>query len=253
MRLYNEDALALISEWGTKTSEVFLTSFSEYEPSFAKMLVRKKGELPVNSVHVLNTQFEPQLFSAHPRVKKDAFDWLEKVMESARILGAKHYTFHGLARIKSTFQENLPKAGSALEEIAEFCNAYGVKLCLENVEWALYNRPGIFTQLKQYCPQLGSVLDIKQARLTKHSVGEYMEEMGKSLAYVHVSDADESGKMCLPGKGTFDFDEFFRKLSGIGFDGAVILESYDKDYGELKELKDSYEFLAEKAEKYRLQ
>ena len=73
MRLYNEDAIALISEWGVQTAEVFLTSFSEYEPKFSETLLKKKGNLNVNSVHVLNTQFEPQLFSDHPRVRSDAF------------------------------------------------------------------------------------------------------------------------------------------------------------------------------------
>ena len=113
MRLYNEDAVALISEWGVETAEVFLTSFCEYEPRFSETLLKKKGDLPVNSVHVLNTQFEPQLFSDHPRVREDAYFWLEKLLSSAEILGAENYTFHGLARLKSTFKENLPKIGRA--------------------------------------------------------------------------------------------------------------------------------------------
>ncbi len=250
-RLYNEDALALLSEWGVETSEVFLTSFSEYEPTFAKTLLKKKRGLPVNSVHVLNTQFEPQLFNAHPRVHQDAFYWLKKVMESARILGAKHYTFHGLARLKSTFAENLKKSGEGLSEIASFCKKYGVELCLENVEWALYNRPGVFREMKKFCPALKGVLDIKQARISGYSWRDYLSEMGESLAYVHVSDVDGNGKMRLPGKGSFDFDELFRELNGVGFDGAVIIENYNKDYSEPKELLDSYAFLSEKAEKYR--
>ena len=249
MRLYNEDAVALISEWGVQTSEVFLTSFCEYETKFAKTLAQKKGKLNVNSVHVLNTQFEPQLFSAHPRVRSDAYAWLDKVLTSACILGAEHYTFHGLARLKASFQENLPWAGKKLKEISDVCKKKEVSLCLENVEWALYNRAGIFQELKKYCPDLKGVLDIKQAKISGCEYEDYLCDMGESLAYVHASDFDEMGKKCLPGKGIFDFDELFKRLHDSGFDGAIIIENYNDDYGELKELKDSYGYLLEKAEK----
>ena len=249
MRLYNEDAVALIEEWGAETSEVFLTSFCEYEPRFARTLAQKKGNLNVNSVHILNTQFEPQLFSAHPRVRSDAYAWLDKVLASACILGAEHYTFHGLARLKSTFKENLKKSGEQLGSLSAYCKKQGVTLCLENVEWALYNRAGIFKELKKYCPDLRSVLDIKQAMISGYPYGDYLDDMGESLAYVHASDYTDTGKKCLPGKGNFNFDELFKRLKDSGFDGAVIIENYNDDYRELKELKDSYDYLLEKAEK----
>lgn len=250
MRLYNEDAVALISEWGVETAEVFYTSFSEYEPSFSETLLKKKGNLSVNSVHVLNTQFEPQLFSDHPRVRADAYYWLDKVIASAKILGAKNYTFHALARLKSTFKENLERSGEKISEIYGFCKSKGIRLCLENVEWALYNRPDIFRTLKRHCPGLGGVLDIKQAKISGYPYERYLDDMGESLAYVHASDFDENGKRCLPGKGIFDFGELFRRLKEAGFNGAVIIENYRDDYKELKEVKDSYGYLLEKAEKF---
>mgnify|MGYP002509003852 FL=1 len=56
--------------------------------------------------------------------------------------------------------------------------------------------------------------------------------------------------MCLPGRGTFDFDELFSRLRDIGFKGDVLIENYGGDYGDLGEVKAAYEFLAEKAEKF---
>ena len=76
--------------------------------------------------------------------------------------------------------------------------------------------------------------------------------MGESLEHIHVSDVDENGKMCLPGRGTFNFDELFLRLRDVGFDGPVLIENYQNDYAGLEELRVSYEFIAEKAEKYSL-
>lgn len=250
LRKNNEDALPLFAEWGVKCAEVFLTSFSEYEPSFARTLAERKGGVGVHSVHVLNTQFEPQLYAEHPRVKADAFGWLDKAMCSARILGAKYYTFHGIARLKRTFRENFARTGQITQEIYEFCKQRGVTLAYENVEWAFYNRPGVFRELKARCPDLAGVLDIKQARISGCDWREYLNEMGGAISHVHVSDVDPSGNLCLPGQGTFNFDELFSRLRDVGFRGAVLIENYANDYSDAAELKRAYEFLAEKAERY---
>lgn len=250
LRVNTEDALALFSEWGVKEAEVFLTSFCEYGGKFARLLKSKAGGVRVNSLHALDTQFEPQLFSEHPRVLNDAYEWLRRFLSSAKILGAEYYSFHGLARMKRSFKEDLPKRADALVKLCAECGKYGVKLCLENVEWAYYNRPGVFRALKARCPSLLGVLDVKQARLSGYPYRDYLEEMGESLAYVHASDLGADGKMCLPGRGTFDFDELFTRLRDIGFKGDVLIENYGGDYGDLGEVKAAYEFLAEKAEKF---
>ena len=139
-RKNNEEALPLFDALGVGTAEVFLTSFSEYDKAFGKLLNARRGGVEIHSVHVLNTQFEPQLFNSNPRVCGDAFYWLGRTMEAAREFGAKYYTFHGIARIKraSRSGENdpFPAWGKTLEKISAFCAAYGVAPCLENVEWA---------------------------------------------------------------------------------------------------------------------
>ena len=89
LREYNEDALALLDGLGVRSTEIFLTTFSEYTEEFARLLLSRRGNLEVNSVHLLNTQFEPQLFGAHPRAREDAFRILDGAMASAHIFGAK--------------------------------------------------------------------------------------------------------------------------------------------------------------------
>ena len=249
LRKNNEEALPLFDAWGVPCAEVFLTSFCEYAPAFAHTLAAAKGGVEIHSVHVLNTQYEPQLYAEHPRVLEDANGWLREVLASANILGARNYTFHGIARLKRTFRENWQRFSAITAQIYEACRAAGVRLCYENVEWALYSRPGLFALLKKDCPDLGGVLDIKQARITGYDWREYLADMGESLATVHVSDVTAEGKMCLPGQGVFDFAELFARLRDIGFDGAVLIENYARDYDEPDELRRSFEYLADLAAK----
>lgn len=251
-RLNNEEALPLLNRWGIPCTEMFFTSFSEYEPRFAEALSADRGRVTVESVHVLSTQYEPQLYADHPRVRADAYAWLQKVMESAQILGAHHYTFHGVARLKRTFRPDFDRLGQKTAEIAAFCERYGVKLCCENVEWALCDTPAAFYALKQRCPQIGAVLDIKQARIAGCDWRDFLTLMGENLALVHVSDCDGCGKRCLPGKGVFEFGELFARLRDAGFAGTMLIESYAEDYADLQELCESFVFLQETAQKYGL-
>ena len=255
LRKNNEEALRLFNRLGIERAEVFLTTYSEYGQPFADHLASKKGNVFVNSVHILNTQFEPQLFGSHPLVKADAYAWLEKVLLSANVLGAPYYTFHGTARIKratrSGERDDFPAIIESFRQLLAFCQSRGVTLCLENVEWATYNRPGVFSRIAAELPALRGVLDIKQARISEYPYEEYLAEMGERLAYAHVSDLDETGHICLPGKGTFDFDTLICRLKDVGFDGDLFIEVYNRDYAEENELKIACDYLNELIYKHR--
>lgn len=246
LRELNEDALTVLNALGVKSTEIFLTTFSEYTEDFARLLLSRRGGLKVNSVHLLNTQFEPQLFGAHPRAKQDAFDILHRAMASAHIFGAERYTFHGTSRLKrNSAPLDYERVGASFREIGAACSAHGVKLCLETVHWALYNEPGIFSKIRERCPSLLGVLDVKQARLSGYPYQMYIKDMEGSISHAHLSDVDENGKICLPGQGIFDFEQCLRCLKDAGFDGALIVEVYPKDYGEYPELKRACDYLDE--------
>ncbi len=246
LREMNEDALSVLDKLGVKSTEIFLTTLSEYTHEFAQVLNAHKGNLSVNSVHLLNTQFEPQLFGGHPRAKADAFRILEEAMGSAREFGAKFYTFHGITRLKkNSVSRDYASLAESLREIDGTCMKNGVKLCLENVHWALYNEPGIFKGIRAFYPDLKGVFDVKQARLSCYPYGMYLKDMEGCIAHVHFSDVDADGRICLPGKGIFDFEECLKRLKDSGFDGAVLIEVYPRDYGEYAELKRSCDFLDE--------
>lgn len=248
-RKTNEEALPLLNELGVTCAEVFLTTYSEYNESFGRLLNSLKGNIDVHSVHVLNTQFEPQLFSLADKVKRDAFSLLEGSMSAAKAFGAKYYTFHGIGRYKKDAREgkidNYPFWAEKLAEIDDFCKGYGIKLSLETVEWSIFRKPQIFTEILKNYPLLTGVLDIKQTRISGYSDEEYIAAMQGRISHVHVSDIDENGRMCLPGKGKYDFTTLLKRLKDGGFDGPIIIEAYKGDYEKVEELKQACDYLQE--------
>ena len=75
-----ENTFEIMESLGIKGAEVFLTTYCEYENSFADLLKKKKGNVEIFSVHTLNTQFEPQLYNNAPRTFEDRARFYEKVL-----------------------------------------------------------------------------------------------------------------------------------------------------------------------------
>lgn len=239
-----EKAIEEIRAQGADCAEIFLGTYYEYRPEFAKAHAAALGDMPAYSVHALSTNFEPQLFSASRRVRGDAFYWLDQIMRSAQLFGAKNYTFHGYIGHTMPHPDYGGLAGY-MNAAAEFCSRYGVRLCLENVAWGTYNRPGVFGEFKSRCGGLAGVLDVKQARRSHYPVQMYINDMQGCISHVHLSDFTADGKICLPGKGVTDFTELFRRLKDAGFDGAAIIEVYSDNFGDFSELSRSLDFLRE--------
>lgn len=243
LKLLTEDSFSVIQRCGGECCEVFLTTFSEYEPSFVRLLNERRQGLEVYSIHALNTQFEPQLFNGALRTRQDAEAVFTKVLEAGEALGAKVYTFHGVSRLKRNAYVDPVATGKRLEELANIALRYNIRLCLESVHWAMFNSPDFFRQARQYCPHLGTVLDIKQARQSGYDWREYLDAMGDSLSNVHVSDVAEDDSIAMVGKGVFPFEELIDRLDGMGYTGPLMIEQYAKNYADYDEVADSVKYL----------
>ncbi len=234
-----EDASAFLRENKVPCAEVFLESYCEYNNEFGSLLKKVKGDVDVHSVHVLTTQFEPQLYSVNQRAQNDSFKLLDMAMSSAELIDAKYYTFHGGARFKKTpFKIDFERVGAITQKVIDYAKKHGITLAYENVHWGYYNYIGFFKELKKRTVGLKGTLDIKQARQSGISYIDYLNEMQGDIVTVHLSDIDSNGKMCLPCKGSSDFNELFLRLNDVGFDGALLIEAYTSDYDSLQELLD---------------
>lgn len=244
-RLYNEDALPVLNDLNAEVVEVFLETYSEYTESFARLLKSRQGGLKVHSIHTLNTHFEPQLFSPCERTNDDAVAIFTSCLKAGRILGAQNYTMHGKAKFKKGVKfDNYEELGRYAARLCDIAKGYGINLCVENVEWAFYDKPNFYKNIKKYAPDLCACLDVKQARVSGYDYKDYLFEMGSGLKTVHLSDFDDIGKTALPTeKGNFNFKELFKMLKDSGFNGNCLIEVYKENYENYDDLKNSLYYL----------
>lgn len=243
-RIYNENAFDQLRELGCDLTEVFFTTFSEYEEDFVQEIARKKGDITVHSVHALGTQFEPELFNISPRVRADAEKVFRKVCNAARILGAKYMTFHGpYIMKKKKYILDFEKLGARINELIDIAKSYGVTLSYENVHYAFFNQPSFFIELKKHCPDIMGTLDIKQSMQGGISPYEMLDAIGDRLSTIHICDIKENNETAIIGKGNFDFEKFINTLKAKNIQAPVILELYSKDYSSMDELKQNFEYI----------
>ena len=76
-----------------------------------------------------------------------------------------------------------------------------------------------------------------------YPVDDYIKEMGDRIRTVHVCDYDDSGRLCAPGRGSFDFKRLFGLLRDHGVDCPILMELYSGDYESLDELTRSFDYL----------
>lgn len=240
-----ENCFAELKRIGVDVCEVFLSSMSEYDGSVADMIIANKT-IEVDSIHALTNQFEPELFSLNPRAEADSLAVLDKVLTMGERLGAKHYTFHGATMLKKTgYSFDYDRLAKVVAGVAARAAAHGLTLNYENVHWTYCQTPDYFRNLAERVPELRATLDIKQALLSECGYSDFLDVMKERLDVVHVCDYDENRKLYLPGRGSFDFGQMFKRLIDIGFKGCVQIEVYPQAYNDMNELRQAYDYIME--------
>ncbi len=249
-RVFTEQSIDIMAKMNVKNIEVFFSCMSEYRPVFVKELKKRidASGLSTYSVHALSLQFEPQLFSAHPRARQEAEDIYKQVLEAASILEAKVYVFHGPANLKrakmlSLDYESVAKTAGHLADTAQ---GYRVKLAWETVHWCWYDDPAFASNMLRHpeTKNLYFTLDLKQAAQSGFDPEQYIGYAAGKLVNIHVCDyshSDERGIYpVLPMRGELDFSALKSALVEADYNGGVMLEVYSSNYSDYAELEDSF-------------
>ena len=247
-KLQIEDAVLDIAQHRVPICEVFLNTYSEYEPEFVEVLDERlrSGNVSVFSIHPMSMQFEPQLFSVHPRQRADAWRVYEQVLADGQTLGASHYVMHGPARLFGGVKNiQLARIAPIFVDLIQLAKSYGIQLTLENVSWCVFNEPEYGLRLLE---TIGSedvkfTLDVKQAVRSGYDPIDFIRAVGERIVNVHLCDATtmENGavRYDMPGFGKYDFGKMFQTLSEHGYQGPAFIEVYSDMYEEISTLYES--------------
>ena len=244
----NEDAVLDLGKHGVSLCELFLNSFCEYENSFIDLMEEriKQSGIKVYSVHPMGLQFEPQLFSTHPRQISDALKMYEKVLAICNRLGADHYVMHATLSLNGVnrFYE-IDRLIPIFRDLNELAASYHVQLMLENVSWCVCSTPEAARVINEKMHgELHFNLDIKQAVRMGYNPVEFIYAFDKQISNVHLCDAmiqsDGSYELRMPGKGNVDFPAIHDALNQVGYSGPAFIEVYSQMFSELDELYESW-------------
>ena len=244
-----EDAIPDIGAHGVRICEVFLNTYSEYEPAFVEMLAQKlyAANLQAFSVHPMSMQFEPQLFSIHPRQRGDALALFDRVLAAGKRLGAGYYVMHGPARLFGGVKNiELSRIAPILIDLAARAKEFGLQLTLENVSWCVFNEPEFGARLQDATGgAIKHTLDVKQAVRSGFDPMDFIRAVGEQIVNVHLCDATKlpSGGVHydMPGFGEYDFVSMFNLLGEKGYRGPAFIEVYSDMYNEIPTLYESLE------------
>lgn len=245
-RELTENSIKIIEDLGFPVAEIFLSTFSEYLPEFGDLLAERKGKTLINSIHTLNQQFEPELFNKTPRTRSDCEFFFKQAAVVAKKVGASYYTFHGPAMLRGRkYNTDFNAFGKRVDELCDMLSEFGdgCVLTYENVSWAHFCKPEFFEKLKETSSKVGACLDIKQAMQSGYNAIDFLPAVEGRLKTVHISDYDQNGRILVPGKGIFNYIEFFAGLIDINFDGNLIIELYPDNYKSYDEIIEGREYL----------
>lgn len=243
--MHTEDALRILGEMGVRNAEIFINDFSEASGAVYAEIRRIISDYDMNitSLHPYSPMESGYLFSEYDRRQDSYLDKYRRYFECMSEIGARFFILHG-SILSSGCPDDL--YFSQYTRLLDIADSFGVTIAQENICYCKSKSIDFLRRLKENCGErVKYVLDIKQAVRAGVSPFDFVEALGEDIVHVHVSDNSPDGD-CLPiGKGSFDFEEFTRKLRAKGYDGAMILELYRRNYGDYSELYDGMKKMEE--------
>lgn len=170
--------------------------------------------------------------------EEESFDktilYYERAMRGAQILGTKYVVLHhrfpfGYGETEETkkygYQNNL----NFIKRLIPIAEKYDVVLCLENLPFYT-NYSKINETIRAIdeinSPHLKMCLDTGHYNCVDTNLDIYSTilKIGNRLKVLHVHDNLGGDHHLLPGQGSIDWDNFFKGLKDINFDGSISFE-----------------------------
>ena len=203
-------------------------------------VLEEKARAGIQCVTTTTLGADTDLISPDPAIRQRGLEHMKKMVDINRILGSKIlagviYAGWGCLSGKPRTEQEWEWSVNAMREITQYAadNWDGILAveCVNRFETHFLN---IAADGVQYCKDVGMPnikvhLDCFHMIREEKSFAGAVKTCGKEyLGYVHVNENDRG----IPGTGLVPFEEFFRALKEIGYDGPLTIESFDPSFEE---------------------
>ena len=240
-------------ELGFETLDITITHPEVFPTDKVKAKLSEVGiEIVTTTVLNKNTSF----ISPDPKVRVAGTESLKRVADiniklGSKILGGVNYAGWGCLTGKPRTEQEWEWSVQAMREAAQYVKETSdVIISVEPVNRFETHFLNIAADAVKYCQDVGTGnvkvhLDSFHMIREETNFTEAVRTCGKEyLGYVHVCENNRG----IPGTGLVPWKEFFTALKGIGYEGPVVIESFDPGFEELNSLCAIWRKFAESGE-----
>lgn len=196
------------------------------------------------------------IIAADPEIRAAGVKSLKRLVDinielGAKILGGVNYAGWGCLSGSPRTEEEWDRSVSAMREAAEYAKERSdMIIAVEPVNRFETHFLNIAEDAVRYCRDVGTGnmkvhLDSFHMIREETSFRDAVRTCGKEyLGYVHVCESNRG----IPGTGLVPWKELFQSLEEIGYEGPMVIESFDPGFVELNRLCAIWRKFAESGE-----
>ncbi len=174
--------------------------------------------------------FEPSLANPDPDARKWRVEFTKKCIDMARFLSCRNVSVTSGRMVPGVMPEkSLELLKQSLSEIVEYAAAKQVRVGMEYEPGLLVERADELEDLilEIGAENFGANLDLGHSYLAGEVPSHVAERLASKIFHIHLEDIrNRKHYHLVPGDGDIDFEEIFRALAGIEYDGFVTVELY---------------------------
>jgi D-psicose/D-tagatose/L-ribulose 3-epimerase len=187
---------------------------------------------------------DTNLISPKPKVRAKGVENLKRLVDinaelGAKIIGGVNYAGWGCLTGRPRTEDEWNWSVDAMREAAEYARSVdGTVLAVEPVNRFETHFLNIADDAVRYCKAVGTG-NVKVHLDAFHMIREELsfrgaiETCGKEyLGYFHVCESNRG----VPGTGLVPWKELFSAVKDVGYDGPMVIESFDPGFEELNRL-----------------
>jgi D-psicose/D-tagatose/L-ribulose 3-epimerase len=218
-----------VKSLGMDFIELPLMKLDDFDAKAVKARLRDAGLDSVTSTVLLPGM---DLTSPDADERRRAVDYLKRCAAATSEIGARQmsgviYSQHVKPAVKRPTEQEWEWAAEGLREVAEFAGSLGVSIGLEPVnryESYLINTAEQAMRMIERIglDNVGVHLDTYHMNIEEKNFHDAVKRAGNKLMHIHLCENDRG----IPGTGLVNWDDLFRALGELKYDGYAALESF---------------------------